>query len=255
MIELGKILTSNASINMGWFFRNSSDISFIFPSTSYLQSNTFMKTLYDVLGVSKLATFAQIEAGYKFCMESLTANEDASMHEDVLIQAKALKEAYAVLSSPSRRQDYDAKLKGREQVSYQVVETAGFPWVSITMICLALIGGGVYYKVRVHQQEVERVALEAAKAKADAEQAANLAAAEQAKLDQQTQLEAANQQRATDQSRREGQQIHDQLQRDTAMANQQVKFESARADQAAQIKARNDLAAWQRALNIPIVRH
>jgi curved DNA-binding protein CbpA len=225
-----------------------------------------MKTLYDVLGVSRQATVAQIEIGYKFCMESLTAEGRNSTHEDDAILAKALKEAFAVLSTPSRRQDYDQKLKDKEQIRYQEVEKASSPWIPIMIISLALIGGGIYYKVHAHNQELERIALEAAKAQADAEQAAKLAEAEQAKLDEQARVDARqaaiNEQRETNQARMEGQQIHDQMMRADAqiarakaMADQQAKLDKIREDQAAQAKARNDIAALQRALNIPIPRH
>ncbi|HXA48325.1 MAG TPA: DnaJ domain-containing protein, partial [Burkholderiaceae bacterium] len=149
-----------------------------------------MKTLYDVLGVSNQATAAQIEAGYKFCLDALTAEGRTSTHEDDTILAKALKEAFAVLSSPSRRQDYDRKLKEKEQVRYQEVEKSSSPWIPATVMVLALIGGGVYYKIQAHNQEVERIALETAKAKAEAEQAAKLAEAEEARVQQQALINA-----------------------------------------------------------------
>jgi len=223
-----------------------------------------MKTLYDVLGVSRAASAAQIEQGYKFSVEQL--GSDTIAQDDGLIRGKAIREAYGVLSSRDRRQEYDLKLDAKEKVTYQVVEKAPTPWGMVVLLVALLIGSFSFYKYQAHRSDMERLALEAEKSKADAELAAKLAEAEQARLDQRTlymQRQAQlDEQRRSEQARREGQQVHEQLvradaqaARDKAMAEQQAAFNRAREEQAARIRSQNEIAAMQRALNIPIARH
>ena len=224
-----------------------------------------MNTLYDVLGISRQTTAAQIEQGYKFSMESLVGSGDDKSPDEILGRAKAIKEAYAILSSSSRRQAYDDKLKLREQVSYTIVEKKGFPWGIVVMAAVLLTACFGYYKMQARKAEVQRIAFEVEKAKIESEQAAKLAEAEQTRLEQQNLQEKrraeANQQRETEQARREGQQIHYQMQaveaqvaRENAQAERQVKMDRQREELAAQARSQNQTRAMQRALSIPI-RH
>jgi len=141
-----------------------------------------MKTLYDVLGLSRTASPAQIEQAYRFNLEALSTDSDSP--EDGVIRGKALREAYAVLSSASRKQEYDLKLQAKERITYQTVEKAGPPWAMIGVLSILLLAGVGLYKYQAHRAEVERVAFEAEKAKADAEDAEKKAEAEKAILDQ-----------------------------------------------------------------------
>jgi curved DNA-binding protein CbpA len=223
-----------------------------------------MNTLYDVLGVSRQTNAGQIEQAYRSVMETLTGTgEDA---ERDMIRAKAIKEAHAILSSPSRRQAYDEKLKLKEQVTYQIVEKPGTPWVSLALIGLVLAALVGYYKYHTHQVEVERIALEAARAKSDAETATRLAEVEDSRLAQQLLIESARadavRRRETELARGDGQRIHYEVQRAEAQAARekeyaarQLKTERQQEEQAAQARVRNQTAAMQRALAIPIVRH
>ena len=226
-----------------------------------------MNTLYDILGLSRQTTAAQIEQGYKFSMESLISEGDNYSPEDILVRSRSIKEAYAVLSSPSRRQAYDDKLKLKEQVSYEVVEKKNVPWLAIAMIAVLSVTGLGYYKVQAHKAaEAQRIAIETEKAKSEAEQAAKQAEMEQARLEQQIlqdkRLADANQRREAEQARRDGQQIHYQLQavdaqvaRDKAQAERQAKSDKQREELAAQARSQSQTWAMQRALSIPIPRH
>jgi curved DNA-binding protein CbpA len=235
-----------------------------------------MKTLYDILGVGMQASPAQIEQAYKSGLHSL-GGDVKTMVETDLLKAKALKEAYSVLSIPSRRQAYDDKLKGRPQSSphaaYQVVEQAPFPWIKAAIAALLLIGGFTYYKAQEHKAAMERAAAEATKAGAAAELAAKQVEVEQARLDQQrlaAQRQAEAQQKyEIERARTEGQLINTQNQaaeakaardkaqaeREKAQAERQKQLDQAREEQAARTHSQNDIAAMQRALNIPIHRH
>lgn len=226
---------------------------------------TLMKTLYDVLGLSRTASAAQIEQAYRFHLDNL--DKDSASPEDGVIRGKALREAYTVLSSELRKKEYDLKLSAKEQITYQVVEKAsGPPWILISVVVAIICGGFGYYKYEAHRAEVERIALEAEKAKAAAELEAKKAAEEQAQLDQQKlniqRQQDYDQKRQTEIARIEGQQAQDrvarseaQAARDKMMADQQAANARMMEEQAARIRTQNETAAMQRALAIPIPRH
>lgn len=231
-----------------------------------------MKTLYDVLGVSAQATPAQIELAYKFCLDSLLQGGGNSPEDD-LNRGKALKEAYAVLSSPIRRAEYDERLKARDRVVYEVVENDGFPWVKALLATLVVLTAFGIYTYQARKMEVERVALETARIKAEAELAAKRAQEMEARLEQQRlqelRLAEAQRQREIEQARREGLQVHESLRRmdeqaarerdreekERQRAEQQARYEKQREEQAAQARKRNEIAAMERALRMPLPRY
>ncbi|HYD60790.1 MAG TPA: DnaJ domain-containing protein [Noviherbaspirillum sp.] len=228
-----------------------------------------MKTLYDVLGVSRQASQEQLELAHKFCLDSLLSEKEGEFGEDAILRAKAIKEAYAVLSSPARRQAYDAKLDARQPVvTYEVVESGNFPWLKVMFAAVLLLGGGMLYmnKVQNNKAEVERAALAAQKAKAEADREAKRAAAEEARLEQQRlqeeRLAQERQLREREQLRREAQVTHErtqrteaQLSREREQAERNAKLERQREEQAAIARKRNEIAAMERALSIPIRKH
>lgn len=223
-----------------------------------------MNTLYDVLGVSRQTSAAQIDQAYRSVVATLADNSD-NVERD-MIRAKAIREAHAVLSSPSRRQAYDEKLKIKEQVTYQVVEKPGMPWRSLALIGLVLAASLGYYKYQMQQAAIERIALEAAQVKIAAEAAAKLVEVEELRLAQQllqenSRAEAARR-RESERARSDGQRIHYELQnaeaqaaREKDNAARQLKTERMQDEQAAQARLRNQTAAMQRALAIPVPRH
>lgn len=223
-----------------------------------------MNTLYDVLGVSRQTSAAQIDQAYRSVVETLAGNGDNV--EGDMIRAKAIKEAHAILSSPSRRQAYDEKLRIKEQVTYQVVEKPGMPWISLALIGLMLAASFGYYKYQMHRAAVERMALEAATAKIAAEAAARLVEVEELRLAQQLVQEnvraEAMRRHDSERARGDGQRIHFELQnaeaqaaREKENAARQLKMERMREEQAAEARLRNQTTAMQRALAIPVPRH
>jgi len=223
-----------------------------------------MTTLYEILGLGQRATAEQVKQAYILQSEKVK-NEDQTP-ERHKAQLMAVKEAYSVLSSPVRRQAYDDKLNKTNQVNYEVVDTNPLPWVQILLITAALLAGGIYfYKNQENKARVEQLALEAAKAKADAETAKLQADAEQAGLEKaklfEQQRVVDNQRRETEQARREGQQIHSMLEqqtdraaRDRVQAERQAKYEQVRDDLVAKIRVQAQNAAMQRAINMPVPR-
>lgn len=72
-------------------------------------------TYYDLLGVSQHADLAEISAAYVRISRELVANAP-EQQSGADFQLKLLKQAYEVLSSPTRRSDYDAGLVTRGEV-------------------------------------------------------------------------------------------------------------------------------------------
>jgi curved DNA-binding protein CbpA len=225
-----------------------------------------MNTLYDILGIGRQATQAQIDTAYKERLNALKAEENTNP-KDGINRLRVIREAYLQLSSPTRRQSYDAILKTKETVQYEVVDKKPVPWVPLILVCIVLSTGGLYlYKSKIEKERLIQLQLQADKAKAEAEKAAQLAAAEQAALERDVLLkrqqeETANR-RLSEQARYEGQRIHAELQqasqqtiRDKERREQQAKADEARSQQEAQMRSHNEIARMERALSIPIRRH
>ncbi|MNR90904.1 Chaperone protein DnaJ [compost metagenome] len=225
-----------------------------------------MKTLYEVLGVSKQATLSDIEAAYRASLETLAVEAPTLSADEREIREKVIREARSILSSPGRRAAYDEKMRNKARAMDPVVESSPVPWLKIAAALLLIIGCFYIYQVRADKAEAELAALEAKKAQAEAERAEQLALAEQARLEQQKLQERRAQQHRQDQeiarARYEGHQIHENLQRidaqvarDKLYAERQAQMDKQREDQAIKARTRSEISAMERALNIPIRRH
>lgn len=73
-------------------------------------------TYYDLLGISQHADLAEISTAYLRISREQAAGASAVEPTEADFQQKLLKQAYEVLSSPSRRSDYDAGLVVRGEV-------------------------------------------------------------------------------------------------------------------------------------------
>jgi curved DNA-binding protein CbpA len=224
-----------------------------------------MNTLYDILGLGRSASAEQIERAYQERMESMKT-ADAMSSEESINRLRAIREAYLVLSAPQKRAVYDQKLKSRETVSYEVVESKSTPWAWILLSCAILIGGAAYYHSEQKKQQLAELELKAAKEKAEAEKAARAAEAQQAALERELlakrqQEEAANQ-RLNAIAQQEGRAIHSELERAKIQAERDrdqkervARQDEQRSQQEAEARSRNEIARMQRALSIPIARH
>jgi curved DNA-binding protein CbpA len=77
-------------------------------------------TYYDLLAVSQHADLAEISTAYLRISRELASSDSALAAADADFQQKLLKQAYEVLSTPSRRSDYDAGLVTRGEVPSQL---------------------------------------------------------------------------------------------------------------------------------------
>ncbi|QAU32867.1 hypothetical protein [Janthinobacterium sp. 17J80-10] len=223
-----------------------------------------MRNLYDILGLSSNATVLQIEQAY-LVRKNAFKGQEGLLSEGASLEMRAVEEAYALLSSPARRERYDQQLKktASQPVRYEVVESRGFPWIGIALLALVLVGGLFIYQHQQNKARIEQLRIEESRAKAEAEQAELLALAEQQRLEseklaQQREMEA-NARRDLERNRYESQQIHGQLESFEARRQREINREEREARQArereeyaAKAAVRQQHAAMERALSRPI---
>ena len=229
-----------------------------------------MTTLYDILGLGRMATEAQVETAYQQQLTTL-AMDEGQQHQDGVVRLRAIKEAYLVLSTPAKRLVYDNKLRDRALPPRTIEVAPGLPWGWI-LLTVALLGGGGAYLLISHQHQLRlaNIQLQAEQAEAQAKLAATQAA-QQAEDERIQRLHDAGdeQRRAQDADRRlsaegraVGARVHYELQRadaqaqrDQQMQDQQRANDARRAQQDAEQRARTENLRMERALQIPILRH
>lgn len=228
-----------------------------------------MRTLYDVLGLSRGATAAQIESAYRSALAGLGKGD-----ADELIRAKAIGEAHSVLGSPARRDAYDARLRQKEAAPVTViVEASPTRWLLLLAFAALLIGAVVYYQVQAQRAATERVALEVARATAAAAAAARQAEAEESRLaremlaerrradDQRAaEIAAARRESSSGSSRSSVSITYDPEgglppERRRELAAARAKAEQRQDEALARQRVHEQTVGMQRALAIPILRH
>lgn len=224
-----------------------------------------MRTLYDVLGVSRSATASQIEAAYRSAIDGLAGGADGS---DELLRAKAVGEAWRVLGTEHRRDAYDARLRHKDQDTvHLIVVQKTSHWPAILALAALLIGGAVWYKVQVRRVAAEQTAFEAMRAQADATAAARQAEAEDSRLARQVldERRRAEEQRAYEVAlaRRDSARPSAYYEADAGpsadrrreLATARVKAEQRQEEHLARLRSFEQTIAMQRALAIPILKH
>jgi curved DNA-binding protein CbpA len=225
-----------------------------------------MSTLYNLLGLSPSATPEQIEQAYQVHLNRLKDPATAGLAETAVARMNAIKEAHAVLSSPSRRANYDQKIKGSQQIKYEVVEAEPMPWIKILLAFALVIGGGFYFhRDQENKARLERLKVETVAAEAEAKRVAGLEAAEKFRMEQEairnkTRIEE-NSRRESEMARADGRQIHAQVEqhnartaREKELKERQIKMDVERDEQLARQRVQRDAAAMRQALSIPIPR-
>lgn len=156
-----------------------------------------MKSLYTILGVSPDASAAAIESAYADHLARLADGSDTLPSEQQNIRLIAIKEAYAVLSDPQKRQLYNHKLFAMatpaEAAAAAVPSENQSGWLKkfqvIGALLLATLALYVYYskeqeKLRI-QHELQQKAVQLAE-----EEQRRAAEEQDARLARQQQLDA-----------------------------------------------------------------
>jgi len=111
-----------------------------------------MKTLYELLDVLPTATRAEIAQGYRNSLDAYLARQGVQPGEDELIHMQAIREAYLVLSSVSRRQAYDERLSAGHADFYESTLENEIPWIKLLLVAaFVVLGASQYYKIQRDQ--------------------------------------------------------------------------------------------------------
>jgi len=229
-----------------------------------------MTTLYDILGLGRMATEGQVEAAYQQQLKVLAMDEGRE-HQDGIQRLRAVKEAYLVLSTPAKRLIYDNKLRDKAMPVREREVAVGLPWGWILLTVAVLGGGGAYLLIsHQHQLRLANIQLQAEQAAAAAKLADDLAAqqaederSQKAREAREAQSQAAEaDRRLSADGRAVGARVHYELQRADAQAQRDKMFQdqlaannTLRAQREAEYRARTENARMERALQIPILRH
>jgi hypothetical protein len=111
------------------------------------EQEAVMKTLYDLLGVDRHASFSDIERSYRHSLnEHIAGGSRRAWRKADQLRLQKMRQAFLVLSSPSRRMDYDLKLDQQEHARLRTIERVG-TIVGVLMLIagLALIARGVFH--------------------------------------------------------------------------------------------------------------
>ena len=112
-----------------------------------------MKTLYDKLGVPRHASTSDIEMRYRHNLnEHIASNCNLPLRKNDELRLQQMRQAYLVLSSPSRRLEYDLALDQQERARLRRLEQLGTTLgLLLLLVGLALVARGYYRQVYAEQ--------------------------------------------------------------------------------------------------------
>lgn len=214
-----------------------------------------MKSLYSILGVNPDASSAQIETAYAELLTQLADGPTAPSDEQQRIRLIAVKEAYAVLSDPLKRQLYNQKLFAPETLARP--EPASGPLKEIgaaTWIKAAQVLGGLLiatlavYSYHAKEQEKLRIQLELQRKAAELVENEQLQRAEESEARQlrQQQIDAQARERQERYERERLNREIDSRQYQNARAEEQKaqreRYERQQAEREAENRSRREAA-------------
>ncbi|HXA46885.1 MAG TPA: DnaJ domain-containing protein [Burkholderiaceae bacterium] len=109
-----------------------------------------MKTLYDLLGVNPDATHAQVEQGYKRCLDNYLARQGVGKPDEETRRMQMIRDAYLLLCSPQRRQSYDQQLQLYEKARTQILSRSNRKFAIWLMIIVMAVATGFYVHKVLH---------------------------------------------------------------------------------------------------------
>ncbi len=108
-----------------------------------------MKTLYDLLGVDRHASFTDIEQSYRHSLnEHIAGNSKRPWRKKDQLRLQQMRQAYLTLSAPRKRLEYDLQLNEREHARLRKIERISTGAGLILLLAgLAIIGHSYYRQV------------------------------------------------------------------------------------------------------------
>ena len=197
------------------------------------------KSLYTILDVRPDASQDQIETAYAEALHRLKDGTDPNPNADDRIRLIAAKEAYAILSNPVTRQQYNQKLFAPQTFDgqAQIVIEQSDSWnlsklFAIGLILLAAIG---LYNYNDTQREKLRIAHEkevaATQARLEQEKLNQQEAEQQAQLQQQNDREKEALERMTRENAiRESRDLDNRLRQEAMERQRQEQFQQQREE-------------------------
>lgn len=189
-----------------------------------------MRTLYELLGVSTEASPNEITQAFTTQAEKLRAVDPShSQFADAEIRLKALREAYDILSDPSRRASYDARLAAKLNPSVTTEQSTGFAWTPVKILAVVAVGvvvltGAAQVFVQWQAVSASRAAMERSQAdmreRMEMEQQMNSAVSEAAQARREEYEQRREAERAEREARLAEQRHQQQLEQDRRYAEQ-----------------------------------
>lgn len=119
-----------------------------------------MTTLYDKLGVTRQASTSDIELSYRHSLnQRIAGNRSHPLRKKEQLRLQQMRQAYLILSSPSRRMEYDLELDQLEYARLRRIERFGTVFGLLLLVAgLALIARGYYRQVYDERPSVQAAA-------------------------------------------------------------------------------------------------
>ncbi|OGU22419.1 MAG: hypothetical protein A2580_14135 [Hydrogenophilales bacterium RIFOXYD1_FULL_62_11] len=158
------------------------------------------KSLYTILGIRPDASVDQIESAYAELLHQFKDGSEANPGGDDRIRLIATREAYAVLSNPAARQQYNQKLfapqtfDSQPEIIYRVSDSWSIP--KLLVIGSFLIGSIWVYNNSVAEREKLRIELEKNQIKLQNETQNRQEAVQQTQLNRHQELQKTVQENA-----------------------------------------------------------
>lgn len=112
-----------------------------------------MKTHYEVLDVDRQASIGDIAQRYRHHLsQHVASNQNRVIRKKDQRRLQRMREAYLLLSSPSRRRAYDVQLARQERVRRRWFEAAGLAGCVLMLLAGALLILRGYW--RAHERDV-----------------------------------------------------------------------------------------------------
>ena len=127
-----------------------------FDITSAIRKLAEMKTAYELLGIPRTATLREIECRYRFALNACMLRcGSRRLSKKERAQVSAMRDAYLLLTSPTRRRAYDQLLEQRARARSLAINIGGMALAVLALLAgIVLIGGAERFKQMYAERSV-----------------------------------------------------------------------------------------------------